>query len=316
MGVSFISVGLFAVNLGLYNSQKINDPLRWWVCTAIAVAPAWIAGIVEDVTHRVPPGLRLLATATSAVLLAIFLELRVVRTDFSILDSLLGRYSFLGTSLAVLAILAMTHAFNIIDGYNGLASTVTMMILIVLAYVAMKVGDWHYMAVFVILLGATIAFWFWNYPRGLLFIGDGGAYLWGIVIAVGSIALVQRNEAVSPWFPVLLLAYPILEVVFSTYRKIARGQSPSIADALHLHQLIYRRIVRATIASNSARQMLLRNSRTSPYLWGVAIIAVMPAMLFWQNTEILIPFFVGFAFLYVILYVSIVRFKVPKWLKR
>ena len=70
------------------------------------------------------------------------------------------------------------------------------------------------------LAGATAGFLVWNYPRGLIFAGDGGAYLWGVVIAMASVLLVQRHALVSPWFPMLLLIYPVWETLFSIYRKL------------------------------------------------------------------------------------------------
>ena len=63
--------------------------------------------------------------------------------------------------------------------------------------------------------------------------------------------LVQRNAEVSPWFPMLLLIYPVWETIFSIYRKAVRGVSPGVADALHFHQLIYRRIVRGVFTMTS-----------------------------------------------------------------
>ena len=164
---------------------------------------------------------------------------------------------------------------------------------------------------------ATGGFLVWNYPRGVLFAGDGGAYVWGVVIALASISLVQRNAEVSPWFPLLLLIYPVWETLFSIYRKLARGVSPGMADALHFHQLIYRRIVRSVFpGDDAARRMLMRNNRTSPYLWGFTLLTVVPAVLFWRSTPWLMAFCALFGVTYVVAYLTIVRFKVPGWVKR
>jgi UDP-N-acetylmuramyl pentapeptide phosphotransferase/UDP-N-acetylglucosamine-1-phosphate transferase len=210
----------------------------------------------------------------------------------------------------------LPHAFNLIDGYNGLAGIVAMICCFALAYVSLLAGDRQLAGIMMVLAGSTAGFLVWNYPRGLIFAGDGGAYLWGVVIAVASIQLVQRYPAVSPWFPVLLLIYPVWETLFSIYRKLSRGQSPGVADALHFHQLIYRRIVRGVFDDDEARRMLMRNNRTSPYLWGFTILTVTPAVLFWGNTPALIFFTALFVVSYVWAYVSIVRFKVPRWLRR
>ena len=140
--------------------------------------------------------------------------------------------------------------------------------------------------------------------------------LLGAVIAIASILLVLRHPQVSPWFPMLLLIYPVWETIFSIYRKAARGQSPGLADALHFHQLVYRRIVRQVFDDDEARRMLMRNNRTSPYLWGFAVLTVLPAVLFWNQTPLLMLFIVIFIVSYVWAYTSIIRFKVPRWLRR
>ena len=167
-----------------------------------------------------------------------------------------------------------------------------------------------------VLAGATVGFLLWNYPKGLIFAGDGGAYLWGMVLGICSIQLVQRHPMVSPWFPILLLIYPTWETLFSMYRKVARGQSPSLADALHFHQLIYRRVVRQVFHDDTARRMLTRNNRTSPWLWGFTILTVVPAVLFWRSTAILAAFTLLFIVSYLWAYHSIVRFRMQRWLRR
>ncbi len=60
----------------------------------------------------------------------------------------------------------------------------------------------------------------------------------------------------------------------------------------------------------------MRNNRTSPYLWGFTVLTVIPAVLFWSNTMVLMGFTALFIVSYVWAYFSIVRFKVPRWLQR
>ena len=241
----------------------------------------------------------------------------VPRLGLPWLDALLTAVPWLGQALVLVAVAGLPHAFNIIDGYNGLAGMVAMVVCLALAHVALQVDDRALAALLVTTAAATGGFLVWNYPRGVLFAGDGGAYIWGVVIAMGSVALVQRNAEVSPWFPLLLLMYPVWETVFSMYRKMARGVSPGMADALHLHQLIYRRIVRSVFHDDDvAKDMLMRNNRTSPYLWAFTLLTVVPALLFWRSSAVLLAFCVLFGASYVVAYLAIVRFKVPGWVKR
>ncbi|SEQ97403.1 hypothetical protein SAMN02982919_01534 [Giesbergeria anulus] len=88
-----------------------------------------------------------------------------------------------------------------------------------------------------------------------------------------------------------------------------------MADALHFHQLIYRRIVRSVFHDDESRRMLMRNNRTSPYLWGFTMLTVVPAVLFWNRTWVLIGFCLLFIVSHVTAYLAIVRFKVPNWLR-
>lgn len=283
-----------------------------WFVALLALS----GGVGEDITHRLNATWRLVSTLVAAALAAWLLSVAVPRLGVPVVDRWWGAHAWLGIVLGILAVAGLPHAFNLIDGYNGLAAMVAMVCSFALAYVALLVGDRQIAAVVLVLAGATAGFLVWNYPHGLIFAGDGGAYLWGAVIAIASVLLVQRHEQVSPWFPMLLLIYPVLETLFSIYRKAVRGQSPGVADALHFHQLIYRRIVREVFEDDEARRMLMRNNRTSPYLWGFAILTVLPAALFWDRTVPLMMFTLLALVTYVWAYVSIVRFKVPRWIRR
>lgn len=300
--------------LGLANQIRI-DPvtaLALWVAVVLPVA----GGIYEDLTQRLGPRYRLLLSVVGAGIAVSTLGLAVTHFGLPGVDQWWRAYPWLGMAFAVFAISGLPHAFNLIDGYNGLAGLVTLICCVALAYVALQVGDRQLAAIVLALAGATAGFLVWNYPRGLIFAGDGGAYLWGVVIAIVCVLLVQRHSLVSPWFPALLLIYPVWETVFSIWRKAVRGVSPGVADALHFHQLIYRRIVREVFHDDESRRMLMRNNRTSPYLWGFTMLTVCPAVLFWNNTPVLMGFTVLFIVTYVYAYKSIVRFRVPRWLRR
>lgn len=306
------SVGALQSQWGDPASLRLGAWMSGWL---LVLVPAALGGLAEDVTQRLLVRYRLALTGASGILAVWLLDLTVPRTGFEWLDALIAMAPWVGLGVVVMAVSGLPHAFNIIDGYNGLAGMVALIVCLALAHVALQVGDRSLAALLVTTAAATGGFLVWNYPRGMLFAGDGGAYVWGIVIALASISLVQRNADVSPWFPMLLLIYPVWETVFSIYRKAVRGISPSVADALHFHQLIYRRIVREVFHDDESRRMLMRNNRTSPYLWGFTLLTVVPAVLFWSNTPVLMAFCGLFVVTYVVAYMAIVRFKVPNWLR-
>ena len=295
------------------NIDRAQLDLPTW---GLMLLPAFAGGVLEDMTQRLAVRWRLLLTLTSGLLAWALLALSVTHLGFAWLDALWAGWPWLGIGLAVLAVTGLPHAFNIIDGYNGLAGMVALVVCLALAHVSMQVGDRELAAMAIALAAATGGFLVWNYPRGLIFAGDAGAYLWGLLIAVISLLLVQRHPIVSPWFPLLLLIYPVWETLFSIYRKLWRGVSPGMADALHLHQLVYRRLVRGVLHEDEARNMLMRNNRTAPYLWGFIALTVVPAVLFWRYSGVLLAFCVLFAVSYVVAYVSLVRFKVPRVFQR
>jgi UDP-N-acetylmuramyl pentapeptide phosphotransferase/UDP-N-acetylglucosamine-1-phosphate transferase len=289
----------------------INLPL--WL---LMLLPAFAGGVLEDVTQRLTVRWRLLLTLSSGLLAWRLLGASVPGLGFDGLNAYWNAAPWLGAALAALAVTGLPHAFNIIDGYNGLAGMVALVVCLALAHVALQVGDRELAAMAITLAASTAGFLVWNYPRGLIFAGDAGAYLWGLVIATLSVLLVQRHAAVSPWFPLLLLIYPVWETVFSVYRKLWRGMSPGMADALHLHQLVYRRLVRSVLHEDEAMNMLARNNRTAPYLWSFIALTVAPAVLFWRYTGALMAFALLFVVSYVAAYMTLVRFKVPRWWRR
>lgn len=296
--------------------KYLNIPTRYSevFLPLLLLSPAVLCGIIEDLTQCIPVRVRLGCTLLCAAAVCYAADLHIGRLDLPLLDTGLAAFPMVGVGLAILAIGGLPHAFNIIDGYNGLAGMVALLISLALVHVALQLGDRQLAAVQIVLVGATGGFLVWNYPHGKIFAGDGGAYLWGVVIAYGCVALVSRHPSVSPWFPMLLLCYPVSETLFSIYRKKVRGQSPGMADALHLHQLIYRRLVRVVLDSdNEAEEMLMRNNRTSPYLWGVTLLTVVPAILFWRTSWLLMLCCLLFVALYIGAYLTIVRFKLPNW---
>ena len=277
--------------------------------------PAFFFGLLEDLTKKVGIKVRLVATFFSAGLAGILLNAWLSSVQIFGIDDLMIAYPIIAIGITCFAVGGVANAFNIIDGYNGLSAMVAVIILSGIAYVAFQLNDHSIMISCLSMIGALLGFLLWNYPRGLIFLGDGGAYLVGFWIAELSVLITVRHAEVSKWFPLLLCAYPIFEALFTIYRRIIfKKVHPGMPDALHLHQLIYRRIVRWSITSDRTGLKIQRNSLTSPFLWLLCLLAVIPAVLFWRNHIALKLFFLVFALTYVWLYWSIVRFKTPPFL--
>lgn len=277
---------------------------------------AFGAGLIEDFTKRVTPKQRLLATVVAAALAVWLAGAIIPRTGIPGVDSLMLIAGF-PMALTLLAVAGVANSVNIIDGFNGLASMCVAIMFAALAYVAFQVGDEVIMLASLIGLGAVLGFFVWNYPLGLIFLGDGGAYFLGFWVAELGILLVHRNPEVSSVFPLLLCAYPIFETLFTMYRRrVIRGCPVGLPDAAHLHSLIYRRLMRWAIGKRDAANLLRRNSMTSPYLWALCSLSVLPAVLWWNEGRVLSVWLLIFCGLYLVLYRAIVRFRTPRFLVR
>jgi len=241
-----------------------------------------------------------------------FLNTWLTNIEFMNIDLLLkiAPISILFTCFAVAGV---THSVNLIDGFHGIASMIGIFILSAIVYVAFKVSDLTIFMIGISVIGAILGFFVLNYPKGLIFLGDSGAYLIGFWIALLSLLLVSRHEEVSDWFPFLLCIYPIFETFFTVFRRyFIKKTSPGLPDSFHLHQLIYKRVLRWIVVDKNDKNK--KNSMTAPYLWALSLVSIIPAILFWKNHQILKIFALMFVFCYLWLYGSIVRFKTPKFM--
>ena len=278
-----------------------------------ASLPTFLAGVAEDLTKSQSVRRRLLFTAVSAAVAAVIVDGVIVRTDIPGLDWLVSSPTG-ALIVTVFVVTGVANAVNIIDGFNGLASMCVALMLAGLTYVAFSVGDRQIAWMALVGIGALLGFFVLNFPAGLIFLGDGGAYFLGFYLAELAILLLYRNPGVSPMFPLLLCIYPVFETLFSIYRRRwLRGRPVGMPDGAHLHSLIYRRFMRWAAHNVTARELVRRNSMTSPYLWLLCSLSVVPAMLFYDSTPIQAACIVAFSVTYVALYWRIVRFQSPRW---
>ena len=274
-----IFFGFVAAILMMRGVEAASPAVELASMASVCALFAFAGGLAEDFTKRVEVRLRLLLTFASATLGFFLLDARITELQLPGFDWAL-QFTFFSIAFTLFAVGGFAQAMNIVDGFNGLAGVLALMFLGAIAYVARAVGDEPIMWSALLLGAAIVGFLVLNFPRGLLFLGDGGAYLIGFLIAEFVLMLVHRNTEVSPWFALTLLSYPIVETMFSIYRKrVLRGQSPGEPDGLHLHMLIHKRLVRRHGANVAAQDRVWGNALTSPFLWVLALFGVVPAAL-------------------------------------
>ncbi|WP_370264138.1 glycosyltransferase [Limnobacter sp.] len=273
----------------------------------LGALPAFAAGLVEDITKKVSVKTRLLATGASGLLAALLTGYFIHTVHIPGVDWLLA-LAPVGVLFTAFAVAGIANSVNIIDGFNGLASGVVVLMLLTLAYIAMRAGD--PVVANLALVGAAIVFGFMlvNYPRGYIFLGDAGAYTLGYFVAMLAVALVVRNpHDVSPWAMLLVCGYPFIETMFSIYRRISRKRrhNPGAPDASHLHSLIYRRVVSRRLLPGAPAWQ--RNAYTSPFLWVYAFVPMLGAMFWPQSLGMVVAWLVLSFFIYQRMYKRMVR---------
>ena len=130
-----------------------------------------------------------------------------------------------------------------------------------------------------------------------------------------AVNIIDGFNGLSPMFPLVSCIYPVFETLFSIYRrKLLRGMPPGMPDGVHLRMLVFKRLMRWAVGNRDAHALTHRISMTSPYLWILCSLSVVPAVLFYDSTSIQATCIELFAFTYLILYWRIVRFKAPRWM--
>jgi UDP-N-acetylmuramyl pentapeptide phosphotransferase/UDP-N-acetylglucosamine-1-phosphate transferase len=307
-----MATGLVAGAIAMYwldagHSRELNALL-------VAAIPTFAAGTVEDVTKSVSPRGRLVAAAVSALLAVWLLGTTAEPAGWATFAQVLA-WTGLGVPLAVFVVVGLANSVNIIDGMNGLSSMCVAMMAAGVAYIAFQVGDQFVLGIALSMVGACLGFFVWNYPRGLIFLGDGGAYLLGFLLAELCLLLTNHDSRVSPLAPLLIVAYPVFETAFTMYRrKVLRGLPVSAPDGSHLHTLIFRRLTRKIVGHGGPRALTRGNSMASPYLWALNCLTVVPAVIWWDDTAILFGWIVFFMTIYVYVYWRIVKFRTPAWM--
>ncbi len=302
--------GGIAIFISLSITCFFSEYTKEGLLILISALPVFLGGLMEDITKRISPKIRLAFAFLSGIIASIILEANLQRVDIFFVDFLLENYLLFSILFTAFALAGVSNAINIIDGFNGLAAGVVIIVFLSYSYVSYTVGDEFLLFLNLVLLGSIIGFFLWNFPRGLVFLGDSGAYILGFLAGLVGVLLVNRHTEISAWFPFTLLFYPIWETLFSALRrKIVHGSEPTEPDIRHLHSLIYRRLIKPSLRKKYSPEM--ENSLTSPYLWLMQLLCTVPAVLFWDNTLLLILTCISFVFLYIWLYGSIVKFKAP-----
>lgn len=210
------------------------------------ILPFMLASFYEDILHNQNFKIRLILMILTALMINIYLiEVFPLVENIPLLSNLLKSPVF-ATLFFSFALIGVMNGANFIDGMNGLATLFFLGALCGCVTLSFVVGDLQSILVLIPWIILMTCFLIFNYPYGKLFLGDSGAYLMAILISVWLIDFFSRHQQISSWNAVLILIYPLLEVVYSVIRKIYQGKSPFFPDREHLHIKVFDMINAAT----------------------------------------------------------------------
>ena len=193
-----------------------------------------------------------------------------------------------GSAITVLWLVAMTNVINLIDGIDGLAAGIGLMMMALLAYVGLA-GQLRFpILVAAGMFGALLGFLRYNFPPAKIFMGDGGAYFVGFLIGLLTLVHSQKGTILAALVaPLFALALPIVDVSLAILRRGLKGLPIFRPDRKHLHHRL--------------QQVGFSRTRTVLILYGISSIFLLMAFgVFWSQGK-WVPILFGFGCLVLIL---------------
>jgi UDP-GlcNAc:undecaprenyl-phosphate GlcNAc-1-phosphate transferase len=192
---------------------------------------AFGVGAVDDF-HRLGPKVKFLFQIMAASL-AFFGGIQIQQLQ---IGTLLFSFTWLAWPVTVFWFLLLTNAINLVDGLDGLAGGIVFFATLVLMLLSVMKNDWKNALTFAALAGSVLGFLRYNFNPANVFLGDGGSYFLGFVMAALSIEGSSKTQmGVTLLMPVLALGVPLFDTLLSTVRRFVRGRNMFYPDRQHIH---------------------------------------------------------------------------------
>jgi UDP-GlcNAc:undecaprenyl-phosphate GlcNAc-1-phosphate transferase len=230
------------LNLGVWTGTRQG-------AIALATLVILMVGVVDD-ARGLPPRVKLLGQAL-AVLVLYWGDIRIERLGFmntSIELSWPATFEAVGRSWTIdapsllatlLWFLGCMNIWNLIDGMDGLAAGVGLLVTGTLMLVALYQENAGSVVLAVALAGSLTGFLLYNWHPACIFLGDTGALLVGMLIGViGVQDSLKGPSAVSILFPILAMGLPISDTAMAIFRRWVRDLPMTAADRQHVHHIL------------------------------------------------------------------------------
>ncbi len=189
--------------------------------------------------------------------------------------------------ITLMWIVGISNAVNFIDGIDGLAGSVITISSVTLGLIAVAMVPPSTISALIafILAGSMLAFLTYNFNPAKIFMGDSGALFAGFLLATLSITGVMKTAALAMLVPLFVLSVPILDITFSSLRRICKGTSPFVADAEHIHHKLLKAgfsqnktvftLATFAVLSGALATFLVSSSLVKYFIYAIGISLVM-----------------------------------------
>jgi len=245
----------------------------------VSSLPVFIAGGLEDLGYGVKANFRLLFAIVSGFLAILLTGIWLDDVDLTILKPMLAIVP-IAVCFTAFASAGISNSINLIDGVNGLSSGVIAVISGSLGFICFSFGEILLCKLCLAVLASIMGFLIWNYPRGLVFLGDAGAYTYGHILTWISILLISRHPEISAWAIFCVFFWPIADTAFAICRRLMTGRPINEPDRMHFHQLIMRCLI---IYSNGRISRGLANPLSTLMILPFCLLVALLGTVFVEN---------------------------------
>lgn len=220
-----LTLGIFSL---FYSGQLEGNALAGILLGGSII---FFVGLMDDI-YNLSPYLKLFGQ-TLAALVAFHLGVQIIALDLPYSQILL--LQVLSLPVTLVWIIGISNAMNFIDGVDGLAGGVSMISALTLSVVALNMNEPTPALLAIVLSGSALGFLNLNFYPARIFMGDSGALFCGFILACIAVTGVLKTLTMTMLLPVIILTVPIMDITYSTLRRLWKFQSPFEADADHLH---------------------------------------------------------------------------------
>jgi UDP-GlcNAc:undecaprenyl-phosphate GlcNAc-1-phosphate transferase len=206
--------------------------LRTMMRILIPAGLVFLLGVYDDL-RGVGPYFKFTVQGIAATMLYAG-GLRIINIPVVFGDRVLPWY--VGWAFTVIWVLAITNAFNLIDGLDGLAAGSALFSTMVVFVVALLNGPTLVEVMTITLAGAILGFLRFNFNPATIFLGDSGSLFIGFLLSALALFGAQKAPTiVAIAIPIVSFGLPILETVLSVLRRLISGRPVFTADREHIH---------------------------------------------------------------------------------